>query len=118
MDLNNSETATFEKERIDHLLQPTSNSYTNEWYRKQFLRLEHINKQLHSELIDVCHHARSLRKELHEAVQNRKADAAEIGRLTSIIEDQEQRLQTLEQRMDKASEKFAAMRREAVTSGN
>lgn len=101
----------FDKDKIDQVLRPTASEYTNEWYRKQFARLEHINKQLHSELLDVCHHARSMRKELNEAQANRKADAAEIGRLTAIIDDLQQRTEKLEQRMDRASERFAAMKR-------
>lgn len=100
----------FERKRIDGLLTgPTESPYTNEWYRKQFHRIDHINKVLHTELIDTCHHARSLRQELYDCKQQRMADAAEIGRLNDTIDAMNQRITKLETSMDKARERFAAL---------
>jgi chromosome segregation ATPase len=117
MNQTDEEKTTFEKDRIDALLkQPTESSYTNEWYRRQFQRLDHINKLLHTELVEVCHQVRSLRKELHETKQQRLEDAVEIGRLTDTIEEMKQRIAKLETRMDKASEQFSALKSKVTTA--
>lgn len=117
--MTNETENTFEKERIDGLLtKPTDNAYTNEWYRKQFHRLEHINRQLHAELVDTCHHARMMRKELDSVNQYRLADAAELGRVNAVLEEAMQRVAKLEARMDKASEQFAALKKTAQQVGS
>jgi len=108
----------FERKRIDGLLTgPTASQYTNEWYRKQFHRIDHTNKILHTELIDTCHHARSLRQELHECKQQRMTDAAEIGRLLDVISDLTQRIDKLESSMDRAREKFTALSKKLEGAG-
>jgi len=106
------------RERIDGLLtEPTASTYTNEWYRKQFARIDHLNKILHTEIVEAGHHVRMLRKELHEAQQQRLADAAELGRLQDVIAMITERVTKLESRMDKASEQFAGLKKAAAANG-
>ncbi len=91
---------------------PTDNGYTNEHYRKQFARLEHQNKFLHAELVDALHHVKMMRKELDEAMRARQQDAQEIGRLTSLVDELSGRVVTVEQRVEKASEQFALIKKQ------
>ena len=59
--------------------------WTNEWYRQQFKRLEYMNRQVVTTLIDelnkVTHQANALRKEVNEMNKARQMDAAKIGEL-------------------------------------
>ncbi len=80
---------------------PTVDVYTNEWYRQQFGRLNHLYTMLHSILVDelakCSHQANALRKEVNEMNKARELDAAKLGEL-------QDRLDQHQTRLDKASD--------------
>ena len=80
---------------------PTADAYTNDWYRQQFGRLNHLYSVLHTltveELAKWTHQANALRKEVNELRKDRERDSAKIGELMDLIDQQRVRL-------DKASD--------------
>ena len=75
---------------------PTSDPYTNDWYRQQFLRLNHLYTVLHTTVVDelskATHTATALRKEVNELRQARERDSAKLGELQELIDGHEKRL--------------------------
>ena len=86
---------------------PSPEQWTNDWYRQQFGRLNHLYAVLHTlvveELGKATHTATALRKEVNELSKARGLDSAKIGELSDRIEQHERRL-------DKASEYLKTLR--------
>ena len=80
---------------------PTADPYTNDWYRQQFARFQHLYTVLHTAVVDelakATHQSNALRKEVKELRKDRERDSAKIGELIDIIDQQRVRL-------DKASD--------------
>jgi seryl-tRNA synthetase len=80
---------------------PTADTYTNDWYRQQFGRLNHLYTVLHTIVVDelakATHQSNALRKEVNELRKDRERDSAKIGELIDVIDQQRVRL-------DKASD--------------
>ena len=91
---------------------PTADPYTNDWYRQQFLRLNHLYTVLHTTVVDelskATHTATALRKEVNELRQARERDSAKLGELQERIDGHEKRL-------DKASEFLRTLRKKGET---
>ena len=91
---------------------PTVDSYTNDWYRQQFGRLNHLYTVLHTLVVDelskATHTATALRKEVNELSKARGLDSAKIGELQEKIDQHEKRL-------DKASEYLKTLRAKEET---
>ena len=77
---------------------PTDDVYTNEWYRKQFAGLSHHFQRCMVEEADLQQQVRMLRKEVDQLAKQRKDDMARIGEL--------------QDRLDKASEVVADLKRQ------
>ena len=75
---------------------PTSDPYTNDWYKQQFQRLNWLVTQLNTVLVDqlekATHTATALRKEVNELRQARERDSAKLGELQERIDGHEKRL--------------------------
>lgn len=88
---------------------PTAEAYTNDWYRQQFGRLNHLYSVLHAvavdELAKATHQSNALRKEVNELRKDRERDAAKIGELMDLIDQQRVRL-------DKASEFVRSLKKD------
>lgn len=88
---------------------PTADVYTNDWYRQQFGRLNHLYTVLHTAVVDelakATHQANALRKEVNELRKDRERDSAKIGELMDLIDQQRVRL-------DKASEFVKSLKRD------
>lgn len=100
------------------LSRPTSDSYTNEWYRKQFAALSHYFQRCLAEVVEMAAEFRRLRKEVDDIAKPRRDDMSRIGELQSRIEALEEhrasdleRMESLVARIDKASEVVAELRR-------
>lgn len=88
---------------------PTADTYTNDWYRQQFGRLNHLYTVLHTLVVDelakATHQSNALRKEVNELRKDRDRDSAKIGELMDLIDQQRVRL-------DKASEFVKSLKRD------
>ena len=88
---------------------PTADAYTNDWYRQQFGRLNHLYTVLHTLVVDelakATHQSNALRKEVNELRKDRERDSAKIGELMDLIDQQRVRL-------DKASEFVKSLKRD------
>jgi chromosome segregation ATPase len=91
---------------------PSSEQWTNDWYRQQFQRLNWLVTQLNTVLVDelqkATHTATVLRKEVSELSKARGQDSAKIGELND-------RIQQHERRLDKASEYLKTLRTKEET---
>lgn len=80
---------------------PTPDTYTNDWYRQQFGRLNHLYTVLHAVVVDelskATHQSNALRKEVNEINKARQMDSVKIGELMDLMDQQRVRL-------DKASD--------------
>lgn len=101
------------------LSRPTSDSYTNEWYRKQFAALSHYFQSCLAEVVEMAAQFRRLRKEVDDIAKPRRDDMAKIGELQSRIEAMElqriedaSRIDELVARVDKARDKVMELQRE------
>lgn len=94
---------------------PTADPYTNDWYRQQFNRFQHLYTVLHTALVDelskATHQSNALRKEVNELRKDRERDSAKIGELIDVIDQQRVRL-------DKASEFVRSLKKEPANVGN
>lgn len=79
---------------------PTSDEYTDAWYRKQFLGLSHHFQRCLVEEAQLAQEVRLLRAQLAEMERLRKIDMAKIGEI--------------QDRLDKASEAFAALKKQLM----
>ena len=91
---------------------PSPEQWTNDWYRQQFGRLNHLYAVLHTLVVDelgkATHTATALRKEVNELSKARGLDSAKIGELNDKIEQHERRL-------DKASEYLKTLKSKEET---
>lgn len=66
--------------------------YTNEWYRQRLNAIEALNGRMLATLVDefakATHQVNAFRKEVNELRKDREKDAAKIGQLMSMIEEQ------------------------------
>lgn len=78
-----------DEQKLEELSPP---EYTNAWYRQRLNMLEALNGRMLATMVDelskATHQVNAFRKEVNELRKDREKDAAKIGELMGMIDEQ------------------------------